>query len=124
MRIFMALVMILVFSSHAFSQTRKEILALCDDLARSSIKRNYIEKEAVNFLGLTSWLSGEFSDSGIYRFTAVAKIRDQEGALYSWTFLSFTQFDGVRCSLTEQRLDHITKLIEEDEEDRADEDMD
>lgn len=124
MRIMIALIVSFSWSSQAISQDRKEILALCDNLARSSIKENYIANENVNFIGLTSWLAGEFSDLGTYRYAAVAKIRDNNGILYSWTFSSLTQFDGSVCSLIEQRLDHVTRLIEEDEESRADEDMD
>lgn len=124
MRIMIALIVSFSWSSQAISQDRKEILALCDNLARSSIKENFIEKEDVKFIGLTSWLAGEFSDRGTYRFAAVAKIREKDGELFSWTFSSLTRFDGSSCSLIEQRLDHVTRLIEEDEESRADEDMD
>ena len=106
-----------LFSEISFGQERGKVLFNCDQLSRSIIKENYLRNISFKLISLTSWLASENSLQKVYRFASIAKIRDKDNALYSWTFSSIMFFNGNECVVEEQKLVDIVKLIEDDNDD-------
>lgn len=114
-RIFFILAVQLMFTFPSFAIDRQELLKLCSSQAKKVILNDYIDtaKPAVNYLGLTTWLSGEDHDEQgtLWTYTHVARIQKADSQYMSWDFTSVVQPSTDSCNLISVKKERETNLL-------------